>query len=334
MGYQRGDNRYGAERGREQGRGRYGDHGRDHGDRWSRDEDDRGFFERASDEVRSWFHDDDDDHGRRAERERGWGAEHRDRGQDRWRDTAGWGGGGDWREGRSGSGSRYGTRGSADAQDGWGGSGFGGDYDRGRRFDRGDAGGSSYGGQSMSSQVGGAYGSSYGASVRDSASSGRSQPYSGGGAGGLHDPHYAEWRNRQIEALDRDYEDYRRENQSRFEQEFGGWREKRQGQRQALGRASEGMEVVGSDGQHIGTVDKVRGDRIILTKSDPNAGGHHHSIPCGWVDKVEDKVMINKTLEEATRQWRDEETSRALFERDDQGSEGPHALDRAFKGTY
>lgn len=311
MGYQRGDNRYGGDRGREQGRGRsYGDYGRDR-DRWSRDDDDRGFFERASDEVRSWFHDDDDDHRRRAERERGWGAEHRDRG--------------DWRgEGRSG----YGTRGSADAQDSWGGSGLGGDYDRGRRFGRGEAGGTgSHGAHSMSSAVGGAYGSSYGGS-------GRSQAYSGGGAGGLHDPHYSEWRNRQIESLDRDYEDYRRENQSRFEQEFGGWREKRQGQRQALGRASDGMEVVGSDGQHVGTVDKVRGDRIILTKSDPNAGGHHHSIPCSWVDKVEDKVTINKTLEEATRQWRDEETSRALFEREDQGSEGPHALDRAFKGTY
>jgi len=311
MGYQRGDNRYGGDRGREQGRGRsYGDYGRDR-DRWSRDDDDRGFFERASDEVRSWFHDDDDDHRRRAERERGWGAEHRGRG--------------DWRgEGRSG----YGTRGSADAQDSWGGSGLGGDYDRGRRFGRGEAGGTgSHGAHSMSSAVGGAYGSSYGGS-------GRSQAYSGGGAGGLHDPHYSEWRNRQIESLDRDYEDYRRENQSRFEQEFGGWREKRQGQRQALGRASEGMEVVGSDGQHVGTVDKVRADRIILTKSDPNAGGHHHSIPCSWVDKVEDKVTINKTLEEATRQWRDEETSRALFEREDQGSEGPHALDRAFKGTY
>lgn len=306
MGYQRGDNRYGSERGREQGRDRfYGDHGRDQGDRWSRDDDDRGFFERASDEVRSWFHD-DDEHGRRSERERGWGAEHRDRGHDRSRDS-----GGDWHgEGRSGSGSSgYGTRGSADAQDSWGGSGFGGDYARGRRFDR-DVGSTSQG--AHSSAASGAYGSSYGGSARSA------QAYRGGGAGGLHDPHYSEWRNRQIEALDRDYEDYRRENQSRFEQEFGGWREKRQGQRQALGRASDGMEVVGSDGQHVGTVDKVRGDRIILTKSDPNAGGHHHSIPCSWVDKVEDKVTINKTLEEATRQWRDEETSRALFEREDQ----------------
>jgi hypothetical protein len=94
------------------------------------------------------------------------------------------------------------------------------------------------------------------------------------------------------------------------------------------------MEVVGSDGEHLGTVDKVRGDRIILTKSDPEAGGHHHSIPCGWIDKVEDKVTLNKSADNARNAWRDEETSRALFEREDSGSEGPHALDRAFKGTY
>ena len=134
--------------------------------------------------------------------------------------------------------------------------------------------------------------------------------------------------------LDRDYDEYRRENQSRFEQEFGSWRQQRQGQRQSLGRVTEHMEVIGSDGQHVGTVDKVRGDRIILTKSDESAGGHHHSIPCGWIDKVEDKVTINKSAEEAMRQWRDEETRRALFEREDQGSEGPHALNRSFKGTY
>src|SRR5690606_4574219 len=116
-----------------------------------------------------------------------------------------------------------------------------------------------------------------------------------------YDPHYEEWRNRQLSELDRDYDEYRREHQSRFEQEFGTWRERRQGQRQSLGRVSEHMEVVGSDGKHVGTVDKVRGDRIILTKSDENAGGHHHSIPCGWIDRVEDKVTINKTAEEAVR---------------------------------
>jgi hypothetical protein len=149
-----------------------------------------------------------------------------------------------------------------------------------------------------------------------------------------HDPHYSEWRRRQIESLDRDYDEYRRENASRFESEFGSWRERRGEQRQSMGRVREHMEVVGSDGQHVGTVDKVRGDRIILTKSDPNAGGHHHSIPCSWLESVDDKVTISKTAEQAMNAWRDEERNRALFERHDSGTEGPHILDRSFSGTY
>ncbi|HEY0114890.1 MAG TPA: DUF2171 domain-containing protein [Allosphingosinicella sp.] len=165
------------------------------------------------------------------------------------------------------------------------------------------------------------------------------QPEQGRQMGGFqsgqqHDPHYAEWRRRQVESLDRDYDEYRRENASRFESEFGSWREKRGQQRQSLGKARPQMEVVGSDGQHVGTVDKIAGDRIILTKSDANAGGHHHSIPCSWIDNVDDKVTIAKTAEQAMEAWRDEETSRALFEDRDSGSEGPHVLERSFSGTY
>jgi hypothetical protein len=160
------------------------------------------------------------------------------------------------------------------------------------------------------------------------------RPQSGGMGGDHHDPHYSEWRRRQMEQLDRDYHEYRQEHQSKFEQEFGGWREKRQTQRQHMGRATEQMEVVGSDGQHIGTVDKVRGDRIMLTKSDPNAGGIHHSIPCSWIESVDERVTVNKTAEDAMKAWKDEEQNRALFEREDQGSEGPHILNRSFSGTY
>jgi hypothetical protein len=45
-------------------------------------------------------------------------------------------------------------------------------------------------------------------------------------------------------------------------------------------------------------------------------------------------VTVNKSAEEARRAWKDEENSRALFEREDQGSEGPHMLNRSFSGTY
>lgn len=212
----------------------------------------------------------------------------------------------------------------------------------GPRFDRLDAGSvGTHGTHPVSSPFGADYrgavgvtpGGGYGSSARRYAQIERSQGQSGR-SGGRHDPHYSQWRQRQIEQIDRDYEDYQREHQSRFEREFGQWRERRGQQRQALGRVTEQMEVVGSDGEHVGTVDKVRGDTIILTKNDPAAGGHHHSIPCGWVESVDDKVRLNLGADEAMERWHDEERSRALFEREDSGSDGPHVLNRSFSGTY
>jgi hypothetical protein len=96
----------------------------------------------------------------------------------------------------------------------------------------------------------------------------------------------------------------------------------------------EHMEVLGADGGHVGTVDCLRGGHIVLTKCDPDAGGHHHGLPCGWVAKVDDKVHLRLDADEAQRRWRIEERSRALFERRDSGSDGPHGLERAFSGTY
>ncbi len=94
------------------------------------------------------------------------------------------------------------------------------------------------------------------------------------------------------------------------------------------------MEVLGSDGGHVGTVDALRGEHIVLTRSDADAGGEHHGIPAGWVAKVDDKVHLSLTAPEAKTRWRVEGRSRALFEREDSGSDGPHILDRAFSGTY
>lgn len=42
----------------------------------------------------------------------------------------------------------------------------------------------------------------------------------------------------------------------------------------------EHMEVIGSDGVHVGTVDHMEGaDQVKLTKSDEDAGDEHHFIP-------------------------------------------------------
>jgi hypothetical protein len=48
----------------------------------------------------------------------------------------------------------------------------------------------------------------------------------------------------------------------------------------------EQMEIIGADGVHVGTVDKVEGNRIKLTKKDSGEGshkGHHHCIDRGLV---------------------------------------------------
>lgn len=62
-------------------------------------------------------------------------------------------------------------------------------------------------------------------------------------------------------------------------------------------RIREHMEVIGADGVHVGTVDKVEGDRIKLTKKDSGQGsheGHHHFISTGLVAGIEgDTVRLS-----------------------------------------
>ena len=221
-----------------------------------------------------------------------------------------------------GEGERYG--GGFDPGLRYGGPGYDASFG-GPRFDRADAGSTgTHGVHPISTAFGSDRGGGpdfFGSSARDFALAQR-------------DPHYSQWRRRRIAELDRDYEEYRSETQARFDSEFDAWRERRGAQRSAIGRVSEHMEVVGSDGAHVGTVDCVRGDDLVLTRSDPAAGGLHHRIPCGWIDEVGDKVTLNLSGDEARKRWREEGRSRALFEREDSGSSGPHILNRSFSGTY
>ncbi|MBX3594773.1 DUF2171 domain-containing protein [Sphingomonas sp.] len=71
----------------------------------------------------------------------------------------------------------------------------------------------------------------------------------------------------------------------------------------------EHMEVIGADGVHLGTVDKIEGDRIKLTKADSGAQiegatgsheGHHHYVSIGLIADVEgDKVRLSATAANA-----------------------------------
>ena len=64
----------------------------------------------------------------------------------------------------------------------------------------------------------------------------------------------------------------------------------------------EQMEVIGADGVHVGTVDKIEGDRIKLTKSESLGSheGHHHFISRGLVADVEgNKVRLSANADVA-----------------------------------
>ena len=57
----------------------------------------------------------------------------------------------------------------------------------------------------------------------------------------------------------------------------------------------EHMAVIGADGGHLGTVDRVDENRIKLIRADSGVGHeeHHHFIPRGLVAEVEgDKVRL------------------------------------------
>jgi hypothetical protein len=65
------------------------------------------------------------------------------------------------------------------------------------------------------------------------------------------------------------------------------------------------MEVIGSDGGHVGKVDHVIGDEIELMKLDIGSGLKHHMVPMSWVDRVEDdKVCLNRTKDAAKSAWK------------------------------
>ncbi len=74
----------------------------------------------------------------------------------------------------------------------------------------------------------------------------------------------------------------------------------------------EHMEVIGADGVRIGTVDRVEGDRIKLTRSESLGSheGHHHFISRGLVADVEgDRVRLSANADVAV-----------TFEEEEQGS--------------
>ena len=61
-----------------------------------------------------------------------------------------------------------------------------------------------------------------------------------------------------------------------------------------LSEIREHMDIIGADGVHVGTVDRVEGGRIKLVKEDSGEGsheGHHHYVEGDLVAGIEDGVV-------------------------------------------
>jgi hypothetical protein len=75
------------------------------------------------------------------------------------------------------------------------------------------------------------------------------------------------------------------------------------------------MEVIGADGVHLGTVDKVEGDRIKLTKKDSGEAhhDHHHYVPLALVAEIEgDRVRLSANAAVAAEIFEEEEDGKPL----------------------
>jgi hypothetical protein len=59
----------------------------------------------------------------------------------------------------------------------------------------------------------------------------------------------------------------------------------------------------GVEGEHVGTVDYVEGDHLVLTKND-SPDGMHHSISLNFVERVEgNTVFLNVDAETIQQAW-------------------------------
>ena len=77
------------------------------------------------------------------------------------------------------------------------------------------------------------------------------------------DDHYRSWRQKQIDALDRDYADYCREREQQFHQDFDSWRNKRQSQ---AGRSAEPDELMLNRPTEGMTTDPVNEPQATVTQ--------------------------------------------------------------------
>lgn len=83
-----------------------------------------------------------------------------------------------------------------------------------------------------------------------------------------------------------------------------------------LSAIKEHMEVIGADGVHLGTVDKVEDGRIKLTRADSGShSDHHHYISAALIATIEgDQVRLSASGDNAAL-LEEEEGGEAIADR-------------------
>ena len=77
-----------------------------------------------------------------------------------------------------------------------------------------------------------------------------------------------------------------------------------------LGNIRPGMDVVGSDSEHLGTVDHVDHNRIKLRRDDTASGGQHHWLAQEAIAEVDgNTVRLTMPAGQARQSWQGEAAS-------------------------
>ncbi len=77
-----------------------------------------------------------------------------------------------------------------------------------------------------------------------------------------------------------------------------------------LGNIRPGMDVVGSDGGHVGTVDHVDHNRIKLRRNDPASGGQHYWLAQDMLASVDgNAVRLAMPASQVRQSWQEEAAS-------------------------
>ncbi|CAN7617745.1 DUF2171 domain-containing protein [Phenylobacterium sp. LjRoot164] len=83
-----------------------------------------------------------------------------------------------------------------------------------------------------------------------------------------------------------------------------------------LSAIKEHTEVIGADGVHLGTVDRVEGDRIKLTRADSGShGDHHHYISAGLIASIEGQQVRLSARGDNAALLEEEEGGEAIADR-------------------